>query len=93
MTEREPSESLTLDVPARQRATEALQQALDYGYRTHYCAEWDEDGACTICWDIAARVVRAAEGLRECARCSGGGMVAPGACCPECGGDGLEPLA
>jgi hypothetical protein len=86
----ETSESLTLDVAARERATKALREAFEHGHRTHYCAEWDEGDGCTICWSVAAGVIRAAEGLRECRRCNGGGMVAPGDCCPECGGDGLE---
>lgn len=85
------SESLTLDVEARTRAADALGAAIDGGYRNHFCAEWQEDGTCTICWDIAADVIRAAEGLRKCSRCNGGGMVGPeGDCCPMCGGDGLE---
>jgi hypothetical protein len=91
------SESLTLDDEARTRAAEALGEALEYGYRGHYCAEHGRDGTvdggCEICWEVAAIVIRAAEDLRNCSRCSGGGMVAPGDCCPECGGDGLEVMA
>lgn len=89
----ETHDSLTLDVDARERATEALSAAIDGGWRNHFCAEWMVDDGCEICWDIAAQVVRAAEGLRLCTRCNGGGTVGPeGDCCPECGGDGLEPI-
>jgi hypothetical protein len=88
----EPDESLTLDVAARERATAALREAFQDGYRTHDCAEWIVDGTCEICWDVAACVVRAAEGLRNCSRCNGMGTVGPeGDCCPACGGNGLEP--
>jgi hypothetical protein len=92
---RETSESLTLDMDARTRAADAFGMAIEYGYRNHYCAEWNEGDGCTICWEHAADVIRAAEGLRCCSRCKGGGEVDGGgasACCPECGGNGLEPL-
>ncbi len=85
----DPSESLTLDPAARERATRALSTELRA--HTHHCDKYEEDGVCTVCWALAADVVRAAEGLQLCGRCNGGGMVAPGACCPICGGDGLEP--
>jgi hypothetical protein len=92
----EPENSLTLDVEARTRAAEALRKELDDGYRRHYCAEWDEGDGCTICWEVAAIMLRAAEGLQECGRCRGQGVVDGGngtvACCPECGGDGLEKI-
>ena len=92
-----PEDSLTLDVAARERATEALGNAIEHGYRNHWCAEWMEDGVCTVCWEIAADVVRAAEGLRMCSRCKGQGVVDGGygtvSCCPECGGNGLEVAA
>lgn len=84
----EADESLTLDTAAMVRAAAALGTALDG--RSHFCAEWDEGDGCTICWRTAADVVRAAEGLKCCSRCGGGGMVAPGDCCDLCGGHGLE---
>lgn len=87
------AESLTLNDAARERATEALSEALGRGYTRHFCAEWQEDGACRICWDIAAEVIRATEGLQFCSSCRGGGLAAPAACCAECGGNGLEALA
>jgi DnaJ-class molecular chaperone len=86
-------ESLTLDVGARERATAALQDALEHGHRTHYCAEWTEDGTCTICWQVAADVIRAAEGLRLCATCRGTGQPGPeGDACSDCSGNGLDTL-
>ena len=92
----EPEESLTLDDAAMTRAAEALGLAIEHGHSNHYCAEWSgQEGVtdgCEICWDIAADIVRAAEGLRKCPRCNGMGKVEPGDCCPSCGGDGLEPL-
>lgn len=89
----EPSESLTLDTDARDRATAALQEAFEYGHRSHWCAEWDDGDGCELCWENAAAVIRAAEGLRKCKRCNGRGTVGPeGDCCPECGGNGLEQL-
>ncbi len=89
---RETDESLTLDTAALTRAAEALGAAIDGGYRSHFCAEWDEGDGCTICWATAADVLRAAEGLKCCSRCNGGGMVAPGDCCDLCGGHGLEEI-
>jgi hypothetical protein len=85
----ETNESLTLDDAALSRATEALSAA---NSDKHFCSEWQEDGVCRICWNVAAEVIRAAEGLRCCSRCNGGAMVAPGDCCPQCGGNGLEPI-
>lgn len=88
------SESLTLDDAARTRAADALGEAFDRGYRSHYCDEHGRDGTadsgCEICWEVVAIVIRAAEGLRNCSQCRGGGMVAPGNSCPTCGGNGLE---
>lgn len=91
----EPENSLTLDMDARARAAAALSEATEQGYAQHYCDGWDEGDGCTICWDAAAAVVRAAEGLRECQRCNGTGDVGGGAavCCNECGGNGLEPCS
>jgi hypothetical protein len=89
----EPWESLTLDIEAHARAAAALSDAFEQGHQTHWCAEWEEGDGCTICWDIAADILRAAEGLRKCSRCRGGGMVAPGAECPECAGTGVEAVA
>lgn len=86
------SESLTLRYEAGTRAAHALAEALKDGCGRHSCAEWQEDGVCRVCWDIAAEVIRAAEGLRLCSRCRGGGRVPPGDCCPECGGNGLEEI-
>lgn len=90
----ETEESLTLDYAAHARAQEALSDALERGFRPHWCDEYDEGDGCTICWDIAAAVIRAAEGLRLCQRCKGTGDVGGGAavCCDQCGGNGLEPL-
>jgi hypothetical protein len=34
----------------------------------------------------------AARPVGRCTRCNGGGMVAPGSSCPECGGDGRHEL-
>lgn len=96
MSARETGESLTLDMEARERAMRALQTALDGGWETHDCDVWDEDndGGCSICWNIAADVIRAAEGFKCCERCKGTGQPGPeGDACPECGGDGLEPIA
>lgn len=81
-------DSLTLDLLARMRATEALSS----GYKNHLCFEWNEDGICAICWDIAAAVVRAAEGLQVCPEYGENGSVATGDYCPDCGGDGLRAL-
>lgn len=87
------SESLTLDTDARERATKALQEAFEYGYRSHYCAEWTEDGTCTLCWQFAADVIRAAEGFECCKRCRGTGQPGPeGDACDVCAGDGLWPI-
>jgi hypothetical protein len=91
----EPECSLTLDMDARGRAMEALSDAIGQGHRNHFCAHWDEGDGCSICWQIAADVIRAAEGLQCCSRCRGDGIVDGGgaaSCCPECGGNGLEPL-
>jgi hypothetical protein len=91
----EPESSLTLDMDARARAMEALSDAIEQGHQPHFCVEWDEGDGCSICWQIAADVIRAAEGLRCCLRCNGAGIVDGGgaaSCCPECGGNGLEPL-
>ena len=86
----EPENSLTLDMDARARAAKTLSERFD----AHYCAEWDEGDGCRICWNLAADVIRAAEGLRECERCGGQGVVDGGwgtvSCCPECGGNGLD---
>ncbi len=92
---REAEESLTLDTAARARAAFALSEAIGAGFSPHWCDEWDEGDGCTICWDVAAAVIRAAEGLQKCRRCNGTGDVGAGAavCCDECGGNGLEPLA
>jgi hypothetical protein len=88
----ETAESLTLDDGAMTRAADALGQAFKRGYRPHWCDEWDDGDGCELCWAAAADVIRAAEGLSKCSDCNGGGVVAPGDSCPECGGDGLEPL-
>lgn len=94
MTLHDTSESLTLDSEALERAANMLGTQLDGGDRRHFCAEWQEDDGCTICWAIAAEVLRAAEGLRKCSRCNGMGMVgSEGDCCPQCGGDGLELIS
>lgn len=92
MAATEPDQSLTLDVDALTRGADALSHAIEHGHPGHYCAEWIEDGQCAICWEIAAEVLRAAEGLRKCGNCNGGAIVAPGGCCPSCGGNGLESL-
>lgn len=89
----EPEESLTLDVDARTRAAAVLRNVLeDPDTRRHRCKEWEEDGECRICWEITRDVLLAAENLRSCSTCNGGGLVAPGSCCPECGGLGLEMI-
>lgn len=86
-------ESLTLDTEAVERARQALQDAFEFGYRSHYCAEWTEDDGCTICWSIAGDILRAAEGLQCCSLCNGTGRPGPeGDACSECGGNGLEIL-
>lgn len=89
---RDKSESLTLDTEALSRAALALSGPASNG-RNHHCEGYDTGDGCTICWALAADVIRAAEGLRVCSRCNGGALVAPGACCPQCGGDGLEAIA
>ena len=86
----ETENSLVLDQEAIDRAHKALRDAHEEGYRSHWCAEWLEDGVCTICWANAIDVILAAEGLRFCSTCKGGGMVPPASCCPDCGGNGLE---
>lgn len=91
----EPENSLTLDTDALTRAANALSGAISG--RRHDCDEHnDGDGCCRVCWEIAAEIIRAAEGLHMCPRCNGMGNVDGGgaaSCCPECGGDGLEPLS
>jgi len=89
----EPEESLTLDPDAIERAHDALRSAHEDGYRSHWCAEWLEDGVCTICWANAVDILLAAEGLRACPTCNGGGLVAPASCCPDCGGNGVGVAA
>lgn len=90
MRRTEPDASLTLDSDAIPRAAEAL---MNLNRRHHVCVFWMEDDICTVCWAHAGDVIRAAEGLRLCGRCNGGGMIAPGDCCPECGGHGLAVAA
>lgn len=88
--------SLTLDNDALDRALSVLTDAMADGARGHLCEDYDEGDGCRICWEIAGDVIRAAEGFGRCHRCNGYGDVYAGegmSCCPECGGDGLEPLA
>lgn len=39
---------------------EAIRAELDFGYRNHFCAEWEgEDGGCKICRQIARSALTA----------------------------------
>jgi hypothetical protein len=39
-------------------------------------------------WDARCALGRFRRGAVRCAECAGGGLVAPGSCCPGCGGSG-----
>lgn len=41
--------------------------------------------------DATNALMRWRHGNVKCRRCAGGGMVAPGDCCPSCGGSGTWP--
>ena len=52
---------MATDQAAIERAAEAISTQLDYGYRTHWCAEWqDAAGRCERCLEIAADALKAA---------------------------------
>jgi RecJ-like exonuclease len=40
--------------------------------------------------DALADLIDAAEEVWRCKRCNGGGLIAPGACCQTCAGDGIR---
>ena len=39
---------------------------------------------------LNAATIDAAEEVWRCKRCNGGGLIAPGACCQTCAGDGIR---
>lgn len=40
--------------------------------------------------DALADLIDAADEVWRCKRCNGGGLIAPGACCQTCAGDGIR---
>lgn len=40
--------------------------------------------------DAVADLIDAADEVWRCKRCNGGGLIAPGACCQTCAGDGIR---